>query len=143
MKQGAIPNHLAIILDGNGRWAKRRALPREMGHKFGADNISKIANLADKLGIKQLTLYAFSTENWSRPKKEIDYLMKLPFELYNQNKNTLLSDNHNIIIKHVGRTEKFSNELKDLFDKFYNQTKHHTGLTLNLAFDYEIGRAHV
>lgn len=136
LKQGSIPKHLAIILDGNGRWARRRGMPRIYGHQQGANNILKIAKYADLLGIRSLTLYAFSTENWQRPQKEIDFLMQLPFELYENNKDTLLSDEHNIIIKQVGRREKFSNELNDLFDKFYNETKHHTGLNLNLAFDY-------
>lgn len=136
LKKAKIPNHLAIILDGNGRWAKKRGLSRNIGHQYGANNILKIASLADKLGVKHLTLYAFSTENWIRPQKEIDYLMKLPFELYDKNKDTLLSDDHNIVIKQVGRTSKFSKELNELFSKFYNKTKHHTGLTLNLAFDY-------
>ncbi|HHV33325.1 MAG TPA: di-trans,poly-cis-decaprenylcistransferase [Acholeplasma sp.] len=136
LKKGGVPKHLAIILDGNGRWARKRGMPRTYGHQVGANNILKIARLADSLGIKYLTLYAFSTENWSRPKEEVDYLMKLPFELYERNKKTLLSDEHNIVIKQVGRRSKFSKELNELFDKFYNETKHHTGLTLNLAFDY-------
>jgi|SRR5690554_1728909 len=136
LQKGKIPKHLAIILDGNGRWAKKRGLPRNIGHQYGANNIIKIASLADKLGIKHLTLYAFSTENWTRPQKEIDYLMTLPFELYEKNKDSLLSDNHNIVIRQVGRTSKFSKELNELFIKFYEKTKHHTGLTLNLAFDY-------
>lgn len=136
LQKRLIPKHLAIILDGNGRWAKSRGMPRTYGHQQGANNILKIASLADRLGIKELTLYAFSTENWNRPKKEVDFLMKLPFELYERNKKTLLSDEHNIIIKQVGRTSKFTRELNDLFFKFYDATKHHTGLTLNLAFDY-------
>lgn len=136
LKEGVMPNHLAIILDGNGRWAKRFGLPRTYGHLQGANNILKIAKLAEALGIKHLTLYAFSTENWNRPKEEVDYLMRLPFELYERNKETLLSDNHNIVIRQVGRTSKFSKELNDLFLMFYEKTKHHTGLNLNLAFDY-------
>ena len=70
-------NHLAIIMDGNGRWAKKRKMPRFMGHKAGMDNVEKIALAADELGIKVLTLYAFSTENWARPKDEVNYLMNL------------------------------------------------------------------
>lgn len=136
LKKDEVPNHLAIILDGNGRWARNRGLPREYGHQVGANNILRIASLADKLGIKYLTVYAFSTENWSRPQKEVDYLMTLPFELYKENEKTFLSDEHNIIIKHVGRTEKFSPELQKLFKDFYEKTKHHTGLTFQLAFDY-------
>ncbi len=136
LKEDKIPNHLAIILDGNGRWAKKRAMPRVYGHQVGANNIFKIARLANALGIKYLTVYAFSTENWSRPQEEVEFLMRLPFELYEQNKKTMLSDEHDMVIKQVGRREKFSKELNDLFDKFYNETKHHQGLTVQLAFDY-------
>lgn len=136
LKKGTIPNHLAIILDGNGRWAKNRGLPREYGHQVGANNILTIAGLAEELGIKYLTVYAFSTENWSRPQKEIDYLMELPFQLYKENEETLLSDEHNIVIKQVGRKDNFSPELQKLFHDFYEKTKHHTGLVFQLAFDY-------
>ena len=73
-----IPNHIAIILDGNGRWAKRRKLPRNLGHYNGAVNLFKIANKAKELGVNYLTVYAFSTENWSRPKEEVNYLMSKP-----------------------------------------------------------------
>lgn len=131
-----IPKHVAIILDGNGRWAKKRAMPREYGHLQGANNIIKIVQHANKLGVKHLTLFLFSTENWSRPQKEIDFLMNLPFKLYEENKNTILNKEHNIVLRQVGRREKFSKELNDLFDRFYNETKDNTGLNVNLAFDY-------
>lgn len=136
IKKDNIPNHVAVILDGNGRWAKKKGLPRKYGHQVGAENIMKIARYADQLGIKYLTVYAFSTENWSRPKDEVDYLMTLPLELYKQEKENAEKYKHNIIVKQVGRRSKFSNELIELFDKFYEETKHHTGLQLNLAFDY-------
>lgn len=129
-----IPNHVAIILDGNGRWAKRRGMPRTYGHKVGAENIFKIAGLCNELGIKTLTVYAFSTENFSRPDEEVDYLMKLPALLKEENKDRL--SKHNVVIKHVGRRDKIPKDLLDLFDEFYESTKHHSGLTLNIAFDY-------
>ena len=72
-----IPKHIAIIMDGNGRWAKQRKLPRSMGHKAGVETIRRILKEADRLGVKYITLYAFSTENWKRPKEEVDALMKL------------------------------------------------------------------
>lgn len=136
IKNGNIPTHVAIIMDGNGRWAKKRGMPRKYGHQVGAENIMKIARFADQLGIKYLTVYAFSTENWSRPKDEVDYLMTLPLELYRQEKENAEKLKHNIIVKQVGRRSKFSADLNKLFDKFYDDTKHHTGLQLNLAFDY-------
>ncbi|NLN50964.1 MAG: di-trans,poly-cis-decaprenylcistransferase [Acholeplasmataceae bacterium] len=136
IRQKGVPRHLAIILDGNGRWAKRRGMPRAYGHKVGADNIIKAAQLADKLGIKYLTVYAFSTENWSRPEQEVNYLMELPFELYEEHKEDILSDNHNLVLKHVGRNDRLPNKLKKLFAELYAKTKHHTGLVLQLAFDY-------
>lgn len=136
IKNGNIPTHVAIIMDGNGRWAKKRGMPRKYGHQVGAENIMKIARFADQLGIKYLTVYAFSTENWSRPKDEVDYLMTLPLELYRQEKENTEKLKHNIIVKQVGRRSKFSDDLNKLFDKFYDDTKHHTGLQLNLAFDY-------
>lgn len=136
IKNGNIPTHVAIIMDGNGRWARKRGMPRKYGHQVGAENIMKIARFADQLGIKYLTVYAFSTENWSRPKDEVDYLMTLPLELYRQEKENTEKLKHNIIVKQVGRRSKFSDDLNKLFDKFYDDTKHHTGLQLNLAFDY-------
>ena len=80
IKQKEVPNHVAIIMDGNGRWAKKRSLPRVAGHHEGMKVVRKIAVVANDLGIKTLSLYAFSTENWKRPKSEVDYLMKLPEE---------------------------------------------------------------
>ena len=129
-----IPKHVAIILDGNGRWAKRRGMPRTYGHKIGAENIFTIAKVCDQLGIEMLTVYAFSTENFSRPQEEVDYLMKLPALLQKENKDRMI--NHNVVIKQVGRQHKIPKALRDLFDEFYEQTKHHTGLKLNIAFDY-------
>ena len=81
--QGPIPAHVAIIMDGNGRWAKKRALPRMAGHYEGMQTVRKITRFANELGVKVLTLYAFSTENWKRPKTEVDYLMQLPEQFLN------------------------------------------------------------
>src|SRR5690606_32495375 len=80
VRDGIIPSHIAIIMDGNGRWAKKRALPRVAGHHEGMKVVRKITKLANELGVKTLTMYAFSTENWKRPKMEVDFLMKLPEE---------------------------------------------------------------
>ncbi len=82
-KEGAIPKHIAIIMDGNGRWAKKRLLPRVAGHKEGMNTVKKIAIAADEMGVKALTMYAFSTENWKRPTDEVNFLMKLPADFFN------------------------------------------------------------
>ena len=86
-------NHLAIIMDGNGRWAKKRHLPRFVGHRHGMDNIRNIALAANKLGIKVLTLYAFSTENWARPTDEVNYLMRLPIDFFDKFMPELMENN--------------------------------------------------
>ena len=86
------PNHVAIILDGNGRWATKRNKPRTFGHKNGADNVVDIAIHAKKRGIKYLTVYAFSTENWKRPAKEVDYLMKLMIKFIDDKINQLMNE---------------------------------------------------
>lgn len=79
-EKGQIPNHIAIIMDGNGRWAKKRMMPRVFGHKEGMNTVKKIAVHANQLGVKVLTLYAFSTENWKRPNDEVSFLMNLPID---------------------------------------------------------------
>ena len=81
----SLPKHVAIIMDGNGRWAKKRGLPRNLGHKAGAQRLIDIVIYANKVGIKYLTCFAFSTENWNRPKEEVDYLMQLPLEFFKEN----------------------------------------------------------
>lgn len=91
--KGEIPKHIAIIMDGNGRWAKKRALPRIAGHHEGMKVVRKITKQANSLGVKTLTLYAFSTENWKRPKVEVDYLMKLPEEFLNTYLPELIEEN--------------------------------------------------
>ncbi len=91
-------NHLAIIMDGNGRWAKKRHRPRFVGHREGMDNVERITLAADKLGIKVLTLYAFSTENWARPKEEVAYLMNLPVRFFDKYMPTLMENNFKVNI---------------------------------------------
>ena len=86
-------NHIAIIMDGNGRWAKHRNLPRTMGHKRGVEKVREIAIYANKLGIKCLTLYAFSTENWKRPENEVNYLMSLPKVFFNSYLKEIMENN--------------------------------------------------
>lgn len=129
-----IPNHIAIILDGNGRWAKRRGLPRNVGHYQGGVNLFKIANKANELGVKILTVYAFSTENWNRPKEEVNYLMEKPIEFLEDNYNRLGEIKYKI--KFVGRRSKFNNKMLKVINTLEDKTKNNKGMTLQIAFDY-------
>lgn len=127
-------NHLAIIMDGNGRWAKNRALPRTEGHKEGANAVREITKWCAKNHIQYLTLYAFSTENWLRPKKEVDFLMRL-LEKYLKNEERTYSDN-NIRFKAIGDISAFSPKLRDLIVKLELKTAQNTALTQILALNY-------
>ncbi len=133
IKKG-VPNHIAIILDGNGRWAKKRLMPRTYGHLHGANNLINITKYANKIGIKYMTVFCFSTENWSRPEKEVNYLMKKPLAYYRKYKDNLF--NSNVKISTIGRRDRLAPEfLKDL-DEAVEKTKDHTGINLVLAIDY-------
>lgn len=129
-----IPNHVAIILDGNGRWAKKRLLPRTAGHKAGSKNLEQIADYANEIGIKHLTVYAFSTENWKRPADEVDALMEL-FEAYLK-KSFKEIVSKNIKINFIGDTSVFSDKLKKLIDEVRELSKKSTGSTLNICMNY-------
>ena len=129
-----IPEHVAIILDGNGRWAKSKGLPRNAGHTAGAKNVETVCQAADELGIKYLTLYAFSTENWNRPEAEVDALMNL-LESYLKNCIKTASKNNMRVrvIGEIGRlSEKFQNRIKELEDA----SSVNTGLNLTIAINY-------
>jgi undecaprenyl diphosphate synthase len=134
IKKLTIPQHIAIIMDGNGRWAKKRALPRIAGHYEGMKVVRKTALLANELGIKALTLYAFSTENWKRPKNEVDYLMKLPEEFL----GTFLPELHekNMQVRMIGYEEKLPPHTFKAIDKAMQTTKNNDGLILNFALNY-------
>jgi len=129
-----IPSHIAIILDGNGRWAKKKRLPRTFGHKVGADNLKKTAINCSILGIKVLSVYAFSTENWNRPKEEVDYLMKLPLEFEKSYKGNF--EEYDIKVMFSGRRDRFSKENVELLNRIEEKTKERKGLVLNVCFDY-------
>ena len=131
---GNIPNHIAIILDGNGRWAKRRGMPRTFGHQNGIKNLISIARYADEIGVKVLTVFAFSTENWNRPAEEIGYLMSSPIEYINENLEKL--KNSNIKIEFIGRKDRLPVPTVDSINKIMFETANNTGLVLNVAFDY-------
>lgn len=126
-------NHIAIILDGNGRWATAQGLPRNIGHKAGAETLEKLAKEADKLKLKYLTVYAFSTENWKRSKVEVDFLMRL-FKIYF---NKISKDkNHNIKVKFFSSRDTLDQKYIDLINGTEEATKKNTGLQLNICFNY-------
>jgi len=133
-KSANIPQHVAIIMDGNGRWAKTRSLPRSAGHAAGSQNFRKIARYAEKIGVKHLTLYAFSTENWSRQKQEIDALMQL-FESYLREAVSDFSKD-NIIVNFFGDRAPFGVKLQKLMADVEDLNRSRTGMRLNLAMNY-------
>lgn len=129
-----IPSHIAIIMDGNGTWAKKRGLPRNYGHKRGAKTLMDLVYYANEINVKYLTVYAFSTENWKRPKEEVDYLMNLPIDFINENRGKLESDN--IKVSLIGRRDRLNNELIEKINEIEKDTKNNTGLHFIIAFDY-------
>lgn len=129
-----IPQHIAIIMDGNGRWAKKRKLPRKMGHKAGVETIRKILKEADEIGVKYLTLYAFSTENWKRPKEEVDALMKLLVQYLKTEVSEL--NRKNVVLKIIGDISPVPFEVQMEIRKAIALTKDNTGIVLNIAFNY-------
>lgn len=135
-----LPQHIAIILDGNRRWAKARGLTTFQGHTAGFDNLETIAKFCNKIGIKYLTVYAFSTENWKRSKDEVAWLMKI----FKTNVDRYLErkDTENIRIRIIGEKENVPEDLKPRIKKIMEKTKNNTGLTLNIAFNYG-GRAEI
>ena len=138
-----LPSHVAIIMDGNGRWANERGLKRTAGHEEGAKTVRRITTHANNLGIKYLTLYAFSTENWTRPKLEVEFLMKL-LERYLKNELPIYLEN-GVKFKAIGDLSKFSKSLQKVISETENKTKNCHGLTQVLALNYgsrdEITRA--
>ena len=127
-------NHLAIIMDGNGRWAKKRHKPRFYGHREGMDNVERITLAADKLGIKILTLYAFSTEIWARPKEEVAYLMNLPVRFFDKYMPTLMENNVKVNI--MGYLDELPEKTYQIVQRAMAETANNTGLILNFAFNY-------
>jgi len=129
-----LPVHIAIIMDGNGRWAKKRRLPRNIGHKEGAEAIRNVVLFANEIGIKHLTVYAFSTENWNRPKDEVDGLMKLLTEFLDKF-NKEFGDK-NIRIRHIGEPSALSPEIQEKIRTVQEKTRGNTGLSFNVALNY-------
>ncbi|ALX47463.1 isoprenyl transferase [Lentibacillus amyloliquefaciens] len=129
-----IPKHVAIIMDGNGRWAKKRGLPRIAGHKEGMDVVRQIAKAASNCHIEILTLYAFSTENWRRPKSEVDYLLRLPKEFLHIYLPELIENN--IKIETIGNFDVLPDYTKEAVNYAKEKTKDNDGLILNFALNY-------
>ena len=130
----ALPRHIGIIMDGNGRWAKGRGLPRSAGHKAGATTLKTITKACGKMGIEVLTVYAFSTENWSRPKAEVDALMKLLMEYLKNAEREI--DGDNVQIKVIGDVSAFSDALQKEIIRVEKMTSSNDGLILNIALNY-------
>jgi undecaprenyl diphosphate synthase len=128
------PRHVAIIMDGNGRWAKKRGLPRLVGHNAGGDNIRPVVKTFDSFGVEYLTLYMFSTENWNRPKIEVAGLLRLLARKIDQ--ETQAFHQENIRLVHLGRLDRLSHKLRRNVQGAVELTRNNTGLTLCLAFDY-------
>ena len=129
-----MPDHIAIILDGNRRWARAKGLPIAMGHKKGAETVEKIARYANKIGIKYMTVYAFSTENWKRAEDEVNALMLL-FESYFE-KYAKKATSENIKMQFLGDMTAFNNKMKQYIIDCTERTKNNTGLTFNIALNY-------
>ncbi len=131
---GHIPKHVGFIMDGNGRWARQRGLPRIEGHRRGAERARQIIRDADSLGIKAVTLYTFSMENWHRPKKEVGLLMKLLEGYLKKELSTLMEEN--VRFRAIGEIWRLPDYLRDLIKTYEETTAENTGLTLVTALSY-------
>lgn len=129
-----IPEHVAIILDGNGRWAQKRFMPRTYGHTQGSKVVERISEVAYKMGIKYLTVYAFSTENWKRPQDEVDTLMKLLRSYMKDCVRT--SSKNNMRVRVLGDTSKLSKDIQDSIINLEETSKENTGLNFQVALNY-------
>ncbi|MBQ2891035.1 MAG: isoprenyl transferase [Clostridia bacterium] len=129
-----LPRHIGVIMDGNGRWAKNRHLPRSAGHKAGADTFEKIVKYCDKIGIKAITAYAFSTENWNRPKAEVDNLMELLYNYLQMAEEKFAGTN--IILRVIGDRSALSEKINKAIDHAIEITNGNTGIILNMALNY-------
>lgn len=134
LRQENVPNHIAIIMDGNGRWANKRALPRFLGHREGMQNIRRVTRAANKIGVRAITLYAFSTENWKRPSKEVEFLMRLPEEFLTSFIPELME--LNIRVEMIGEMDGVPDYTSRAIQHAMNETKDNTGMVLNFAFNY-------
>ena len=129
-----VPRHVAIIMDGNGRWAENRGLPRLSGHREGVNAIPKVVDLLAARGVEYLTIYAFSTENWSRPSSEVEGIVKLLHETLQRETDQL--NEKNVRVVHIGNADRLSPNIRRAVERIQQDTSDNTGLVLNVAFDY-------
>ncbi len=129
-----LPQHVALIMDGNGRWAKKRGLPRSVGHRAGADNFKKIVRYASSRGIRYLSVYAFSTENWNRPQDEVNTLISLFIQYLDEALRDFIGEN--IRVRFIGETDRFPKNLRDLIARVEETSREKTGMTLNVCLNY-------
>ncbi|MBG9988128.1 isoprenyl transferase [Aerococcaceae bacterium DSM 111176] len=129
-----LPKHIAIIMDGNGRWAKKRFLPRIAGHNKGVETIKEIVRHSNKLGIKVVTIYAFSTENWGRPEDEVKHLMNLPKKFFDDYLPELMENN--IKVQTIGDIKRLPKETHNMMKEAFKKTENNDGMILNIALNY-------
>ncbi len=134
MVEEKVPNHIAIIMDGNGRWAQKRGLKRTKGHKKGADTLKKICEYAYDRGVKILSVFAFSTENWKRDEEEVNYLMELFIKVFNDNFDFVKKNNVKVVFS--GLREKISDKVQKAMDKIVNDTKDNNSGVFNICLNY-------
>lgn len=134
LDKNAIPEHVGIIMDGNGRWAKKRGLPRMFGHRAGMEQLHRIVEFSNDIGIKALSVYAFSSENWKRPQEEVNGLMKLLIEFMKKEINELHAKN--VKIQFMGEIEKLPKAVFEALNEASNKTEKNTGLILNAGVNY-------
>jgi len=134
------PRHIAIIMDGNGRWARRRGLPRIAGHRAGTENIRRIVEACVEEGVEILTIYAFSTENWTRPREEVQGLLGILSEVIERETDNL--HRNGVQVRHIGRLEELSPEIQSKISRSVERTRENRRLILNVAFNYG-GRAEI
>ena len=130
----AVPRHVAIIMDGNGRWAAQRGLPRLSGHREGVDSIPRVLDLLTDRGVEYLTLFAFSTENWTRPPAEVEGIIELLHEALERKSDLLMEKN--IRVFHLGNTDHLAPDTGQAIERLQTLTRNNTGIVLNLAFNY-------
>ena len=134
LRLDALPRHVAVIMDGNGRWAERRGLERSEGHRAGVEAVREVTRAARELGLPWLTLYAFSTENWSRPKPEVDALMKLPEEYFASELDEAVKNG--VRIRHIGRLDRLPPNVRRSLEEALERTRRNTGMQLVFALNY-------
>ena len=134
LRQGALPRHVAVIMDGNGRWAERRGLARSEGHRAGVEAVRAVTRAAREIGISWLTLYAFSSENWNRPKAEVDALMRLPEEYFASELDEAIANS--VRIRALGRRDRLPPSVRRSLDEAVERTQHGTGMQLVFALSY-------